>query len=761
VTIKHCLGELNLPARTALVPALAAGLLLVCVLGTPVAAQSPVGAVTPFVNASDLRDLAVDESRMIWIASNGGALRFDPAEETWTVFPKLLGTGPRGNDLVTVAVDALGRVWVGSATRGFTFYDPATGLWDRLSEEWPDPRIRVIRALGSGVYIGTQDGLSLKPTPLRTDICAEAIPSCIVPSYVVNDYALMGDTLWVATQDGLGRFNGETWDAAEALPAGSVGPAGPEYVSLAVFEGTLWAATELGVRRLVNGAWEGAGINADRLVVSGGELFAIAGKTLASWSGTEWVSLVIPNTEFNAIRDLEREENGFFLATDQGLVRTRVGEANQLFVPPGPALTEPYAGIAVDSQGIVWAGTQQGRIGLVRYDGVSWDLFDEGDGLESRWIFALLSDPEDRIWVGHCCCSTPPDCRLEARVDDGFLNLGQVRNAWGLDYDSHGRIWAGTDQLGVSVLENQGGEVWDIALELTQASTGGALASNIIRTLVTTDDGTYFGHYSQGLDYWPHRGILSNGSNGSNWSHTGAQGFGLLDNNVGAIAEVGDDVWVGTAGGLHRFRDGALQSRCPTKILDRSGDQSRPVSAIVGDRRGGLWIGTDNGLLYLKRGAQCTGTGGEFALLDENNSALPSGAILSAAVSPVDGSIWVGTSAGIARIDPDRFVGANPPPDRYLLYPNPLRPDESTGLVNLGVEVDGTRVIAAPLADFSRPEVFDLTGRLVGEFDVFEGESWVWDGRNLNRDTVAPGLYLVRARRTSGEVLVLKLGVLR
>jgi hypothetical protein len=87
------------------------------------------------------------------------------------------------------------------------------------------------------VYIGTENGLSLKPTPNRTDICADSDPGCIVPSYTVNDYALVGDTLWVATQGGLGRFNGETWDSAGALPPGSIGQ---ESSSLAVFQGTLW-----------------------------------------------------------------------------------------------------------------------------------------------------------------------------------------------------------------------------------------------------------------------------------------------------------------------------------------------------------------------------------------------------------------------------------------------------------------------------------------------------------------------------------------
>ncbi len=751
-------GEPVSAVRTTSLLAVVAAVLLVGMSFHPAAAQSPPGAVTPYTNASDLRDIAVDADGMFWIASNGGALRFDPGTGTWAVFPKLLGSGPRGNDLVTVAVDALGRVWTGSATRGFTFYDPSTGSWDRLSEEWPDPRIRVIRAFGTAVYIGTQDGLSLKPTPSRTDICAEASPSCIVPSYLVNDYALMGDTLWVATQAGLGRYNGETWDSSDSLPAGS----NTECLSLAVFEGTLWAATTSGVRRLADGQWQDAGFSADRLVVSGGRLHAINGKNIISYTQEGWVALVVDNSGYGEIRDLVRTEDGFYLATDVGLVHSQVGEMPVVHVPPGPPLTEPYAGIAVDSQGRVWAGTQQGRIGLVRFDGGDWTLYTAEDGLDNRWIFTLLSDIDDNIWVGHCCCTSFPDCRVDVKLPEGFLNLDDVNNVWGLDQDPQGRIWAATDRFGTLVLENQGGEAWDVVLELTQAGTGGSMSSNFIRTLAATAEGAYIGNYSQGIDYWAHGGNLSTYADGTRWVHIGQSLSGLLDANVGAMAKAGNDVWVGTSSGLHRFRDGIVQERCPTKVLGLDGDQPRSVRAIAADRNGGLWVGTNNGLLFLSRDASCTATGGEFILLNEDNSALPSSEIFSAALNPVDGSIWVGTGAGIARVDPSLFSGTASPDDRYVLYPNPFRIADSASLVHLGVQSEGRPATPAPLSDFETPEIFDLTGRKVGEFDILDDESWTWNGRNLNGDAlVTPGLYLVRARQSSGEILVLKLGVLR
>jgi hypothetical protein len=84
--------------------------------------------------------------------------------------------------------------------------------------------------------------------------------------------------------------------------------------------------------------------------------------------------------------------------------------------------------------------------------------------------------------------------------------------------------------------------------------------------------------------------------------------------------------------------------------------------------------------------------------------------------------------------------------------------------VYFGIEVAGLRVDPVPATDVSRPEVFDIVGRPVAEFDMdntVPGGAWVWRGRNHNGDYVAPGIYIVRARETGGKAIVRKVGVVR
>lgn len=746
--------------------ALAAAFLLTAV-PRPVAAQNVNDAFTPFAAAFDLRELASDGAGHLWIASGGGALRFDVATQGWTQFLKGLGTGPRGNDLVTVAVDALGRIWVGSATRGFTFYDPVTHRWDRDSEEWPDPHIRVIRTFGSGVYIGTQNGLSLKPTANRTDICNDSDPSCDVPSYGVNDYALLGDTLWVATQKGLGRFNGSFWDSAAALPPGSVGSAS---LSLAVHQGVLWEATAGDVRRLVGGAWETFPLTVNRLVETGGGLYAVADTQVWAWNGTDWAAFPVPLGAGTTIRDLCAVGGDLYFALSSGLGRMRLGQSQlDRFYPPGPGLVGVFSGITVDRSGVMWAGTSEMRIGVLSYDGAAWSLIEPSTGgLRSQWIFDVEADPVGAIWVAHCCCPVPADCPLQIADASGFRTLN-ILNALVVLPDAAGRMWVGTDRFGVLVLErNPDDGSWNQLFNLTSASTGGSLANDNITALAVTPDGTYIGHGSAGVDYWPNGGNLDSGRNGQGWIHIGEGGFGLLDTNVGAMVANGEDVWVGTSGGLHRFRKGVLLERCPTKDRRVSSDLARKVNAMVVDALGGLWVATDNGLLYLRRGSECTVDGADFAVFDESNSPLPHNRVRAAAVSPTDGSVWMGTASGLLRIDPALYTGSTPPPDRYVLYPNPLdlRPDARPArrTVIFGVDVGGVNVAPASPDAVFQPEVFDLAGQRVGTFTRRSSPgtgSWIWDGANTAGHFVVPGVYIVRARTSGGDVVVRKLGVLR
>ncbi|HRI17423.1 MAG TPA: two-component regulator propeller domain-containing protein, partial [Burkholderiaceae bacterium] len=54
--------------------------------------------------------------------------------------------------------------------------------------------------------------------------------------------------------------------------------------------------------------------------------------------------------------------------------------------------------LAVDAQGVVWAGTWGG--GLSRFDGKTWTQYTVAEGLPGNHVFMLHLDPQGRLWVG-------------------------------------------------------------------------------------------------------------------------------------------------------------------------------------------------------------------------------------------------------------------------------------------------------------------------------------------------------------------------
>lgn len=122
-----------------------------------------------------------------------------------------------------------------------------------------------------------------------------------------------------------------------------------------------------------------------------------------------------------------------------------------------------------------------------------------------------------------------------------------------------------------------------------------------------------------------------------------------IESLTGAIAE-GDNnsLWLGTHAGVRVFRNGQF-ARVPVQATLAG----LAPAAILVDRAGHIWVGTENGLTMLSE----LGTR-EYS---EKNG-LPSH-VITTLYQDMAGSIWVGTDSGLARIvngQVQRFPAGNP-----------------------------------------------------------------------------------------------------
>lgn len=219
-----------------------------------------------------------------------------------------------------------------------------------------------------------------------------------------------------------------------------------------------------------------------------------------------------------------------------------------------------------------------------------------------------------------------------------------------------------------------------------------------------------------------------------------------LPNDISAIVFDRDGyLWVGT-------NEGVIVSYNPHRVLEPSAFnfqrvkipdvvqglavyllESETVTSIAVDGGNRKWFGT------LRSGAFLQSTDGSEQLLHftKENSPLPSNNIQHIGIHPKTGEVFFATDKGMVSYrgeatDPVNQFG------KVYAFPNPVRPSY-TGLISITGLVDKTVV-----------KITDVSGNLVHETTSLGGQA-TWDGKNLNGKRVSTGVYLFFCADEKGE----------
>jgi ligand-binding sensor domain-containing protein len=430
--------------------------------------------------------------------------------------------------------------------------------------------------------------------------------------------------LWVATVEGLARFDGlrfKIFDRTntEALTRNDIQSL---YASR---DGSLWISVYgAGLIRYRDGAF--------RAYAPPGE-----------WAATT-VSVMA-----------EDARGALWIGTDGGgLFRLKDDAFERHSVEQGLSNNSVWS-LCPRRDGSLWVGTSAGVDRLV--DG-RFEPFPGREGLSGKVVTALGEDAAGRLLAG---------------TADGLhiLESGRFRKAEGLSQDhvhalladSAGTLWVGTDQ-GLSRVRGTQVNVLGVA---------DGLPSRVSAILEDREGGVWLGTWSSGLfrltDGAVTRFLPGTGVSGDEiMSIAGARGGGAwLGTNGGEIhrydgarftplhatgelrrasvvalhEDRGGRLWVGTDLGLHRFENGRW-----THYSAREGLPNPIVRSILEDRRGRLWVGTDGGGLALFER-------GKFRNFSERDG-LPSDH-LRALHEDGKGTLWIATYGGLASLTDGRF----------------------------------------------------------------------------------------------------------
>lgn len=208
----------------------------------------------------------------------------------------------------------------------------------------------------------------------------------------------------------------------------------------------------------------------------------------------------------------------------------------------------------------------------------------------------------------------------------------------------------------------------------------------------------------------------------------------LPSNEVFCLAQDLDgEIWVGTADGVGVFYS-------PFDIFsDNPGDarqilveqdgiyqyllETQPVSAIAVDGANRKWVGTfGSGVFLLSE----DGTE-EILRFNVANSALPSDMIMDIEIDHQTGEVFFATEEGLVSYISDA-TGAGVANECHTVYPNPVR------------ETYDGPISVKGLMRNSEVRITDARGNLIFS-DVSKGGNAVWDGRNIDGERVATGVY--------------------
>lgn len=220
------------------------------------------------------------------------------------------------------------------------------------------------------------------------------------------------------------------------------------------------------------------------------------------------------------------------------------------------------------------------------------------------------------------------------------------------------------------------------------------------------------------------------------------------------VQDKNNDIWIGTPAGIIIIPstvDFFTSNECyRVKIPRNDGTNladyllgTEQVNCIAVDGANRKWIGTANSGLYLMSEDGLT-TEAHFTT---DNSLLPSNNILSIAIHPVNGEVFIGTGEGIASYRSDASEGQDDYSQAYA-FPNPIRPDYAGSIAITG------------LMENSIVNIVDEGGNLICKTRS-NGGTAVWDGKNQQGQKASSGIYTALCNASDGSHTVVKIMIMK
>ena len=598
--------------------------------------------------------------------------------------------------------DAQGALWIGTDAGAARTNGLRVELFG-VREGLPNEEVTALHAAPDGsVWMGCRNGAVVhwkRGAPIR--VLSVGSPS----RTAVRAFASTPDgTLWMGTL-GTGVLRVQQ----EGLPAPDLRVGLPAMVRTLVTDvhGRLLAGTDSGLYVARAQAWQRIAISAvaaqqQVLAIHADAQGVIVGTQagfveldtalvpLPPWSRFAGVfPLVLPDPRVLAVT---RVRNGdLWVGTPSGLVHLsrRGGPPRMRVIREANGLGHDVVrAVMQDRSGAVWAATAFGGVG--KFTGDAFMHYTERDGLRSRIVSAIHRVPDGRLWIGSVgggmALVNEQGSLVQFGPEQGLMDPMVIC----IGEDAEGNLLVGTATGGLFRLEGDRfrrvplGE-GAAALRVFDVHLDGAS-----RCWVATDKGLF-----ELLPHGGHRKVLGGALQPTALVHAGDTLFVASDRGLwkvfthqepllliphtalptvpltSVVRDLAGTLWLGSEGhGLYRLNGTRVDS-----LGIAQGLRSMSVEQVLLDAHHNLWLGTRRGVHQVELDALQDRVIAVRAYgLEEGFLALES--FRNACWLDLDSALWFGTVRGATRFQPGRELVDTVPPslqftDLQLLFEHP------------------------------------------------------------------------------------------
>ena len=696
-----------------------------------------------------------------YCASNGGLFVVDINQgavlTTYTNIDGLIS-----NNLTSVFVDSLDRVWIGAADGSITILDYAKGtfkyIYDIKNSNENNKTINDFVQYGQYMFVATGYGIQKISIINLSFVDAPYFKFGTFPTKsIVTSLSLFGSKIYAGTVAGIAFAplsstnlnNPSSWENYSSIPLNA------NIKCSEVIDNKIIFGSDSGLGYFDGISWthNPNPITANKTIKDikkvGDNIYFIVNNAIY-YSQTSNLTVASQYYVLGAYLSLGSYNSGKPLigVFENGLVFQN-SSASFINVYPNCPFRNSFWNISIGTDGVIWAAGGQTDAGFYKFDGKIWESYNTTTKPEigsSNWFQKIVAG-DGVVWaLGYGGGPTlikgntiknfnPQNSILPGSVNPDFCI------PFGGAFDNNGNFWLSFFGSNNST-----------SLYMHKADTIFYPFAN-----PTIIQNTNFGQVA--IDNYNTKWIVSSASPGGLYFfnengtdtiynddiygiyYTGDFGGSTV---TGVIADKNNEIWISTINGIFIIRSplAAIQNPnqkpAPEKLGIISGNLKVPFtencSCISIDVLNQKWIGTENnGVFHLSSDGSTL-----IETFNLSNSPILSNKINSIAVSNKDGKAYFGTLNGLSSVQTDA-ISPLTEFDKIICSPNPyLLPPR----VNL--KIDG-------LVENSSVKILSISGNLIVEFTSPGGRIASWDGKDSKGNYVASGIYIVVGFNKDGK----------